>query len=276
MMKTKMVLVALLYIATIFLATGLSYSQQRNFSVEEQIEQLKEELNELYSFLEEEKREYIRQHPIQIKPTMESGVMWELTKETEGEESYKYLEEYIKYFPESPKVQDAMWYMVSMIQMEEVDKDPFPLLDEYAKAFPIDEANVTFAKAFLFYDKIAWVFWLVTPTQEEIRDNKEDVLKGIELFQKAAVLAKPKDRFKGFKSPARGGTILITSSSFRVFGNIQEIARWNIAVGYERLKMWEEAIEAYSIHLLEYPKSDKVDKIKAKIYLFRRELPKKD
>ncbi len=95
------------------------------------------------------------------------------------------------------------------------------------------------------------------------------MLKGIEIFQKATVLAKPKDRFKGFKSP---GGLLIRPYPFWDYGNIQEAARWNIAVGYERLKMWEEAIEIYSFYLLEYPESDEVDRVKAKIYLMRQEL----
>ena len=268
-MRQKTLLVGFVCILIIFSSMGLGWSQENNFPLEDRIEQLKKELNELYSLLEEEKREYIRQHPIKIDIEMEPGVLWELTKETEGEESYRYFEEYVKYFPDSSKVQDAMWYMISMVQMEKVDKDPFPLLDEYAKAFPADEANTTFARACIYYNKAGWLFWLVTTTQEGVRDNKEDVLKGIEIFQKATVLAKPKDRFKGFKSP---GGLLIRPYPFWDSGNIQESARWNIAVGYERLKMWEKAIENYSFYLLEYPESDEADRVKAKIYLFRQRL----
>ena len=268
-MRQKILLVGFVCILIIFSLMGLSWSQENNFPLEGRIEQLKEELYKMYSLLEEEKQEYIRQHPIKVDIEMEPGVLWELTKETEGEESYRYFEEYVKYFPDSSKVQDAMWYMISMVQMEKVDKDPFPLLDEYAKAFPADEANTTFARACIYYNKAGWLFWLVTTTQEGVRDNKEDVLKGIEIFQKATVLAKPKDRFKGFKSQ-RG--LLIRPYPFWESGNIQESARWNIAVGYERLKMWEKAIEAYSLYLLEYPESDEADRAKAKIYLMRQEL----
>lgn len=268
-MRRKVLLVSLVCILTIFLSMELSWSQENNFSLEERIEQLKNELDRLYSLLEKQKREYIKQHPIQIKPSVEPNVMWELAKETEGEESYKYLEKYIKYFPDSPKVQDAMWYMMSMANSDEVDKDPFVLLDKYAKAFPTDGVDIRFAKASLHYHKVDWRFWAVTPTEEEIQDNKENVLKGIEFFEKAIALAKPKDRFKGFKSPT---TAFSMSGLFYDWGDIQESARWNIAEGYERLKMWKEAIDAYSVYLLEFPESDEVDKAKAKIYLFRQRL----
>lgn len=268
-MRQKILLVGLVCILIIFSLMGLGWSQENNFFLEDRIEQLKEELNKLYFLLEEEKREYIKQHPIKIDIEIEPNVMWELTKETEGEESYQYLAKFIKSFPNDPRVKEAMWYMISMVQMEEVDKDPFPLLDEYARAFPTDEANTTFARACLYYHKVDLGFWLLTTTQEGVRDNKEDVLKGIEFFQKATVLAKPKDRFKGFKSP---GCLLIMPYPFWDSGNIQESARWNIAVGYERLKMWEKAIETYSFYLLEYPESDEADSAKAKIYLMRQEL----
>ncbi len=268
-MRQRILLVGLVCILTIFSSMGLGWSQENNLLLEDRIEQIKEELDEMYSLLEEEKREYIRQHPIKIDIEMEPGVLWELTKEAEGEESYQYLAKFIKLFPNDPRVRDAMWYMISMVQMEKVDKDPFPLLDEYVKAFPADEANATFARACIYYNKADWEFWLFTTTQKGVRDNKEDVLKGIEIFQKATVLAKPKDRFKGFKSP---GSLLIRPYPFWDSGNIQESARWNMAVGYEKLKMWEEAIEIYSFYLLEYPESDEADRVKANIYLMRQEL----
>lgn len=271
-MKPKILLASILCISIIFLSMESGWGQKSDLSLEEHIEQVKDELYELYSLLEKQKQEYLRQHPVKIKPEIEPNVMWELSKETRGEESYKYLEEYIKYFPDSLKVQDAMWYMMSMAQRKDVDKDPFVLLDEYARAFPTDEANTTFARACLYYHKVDLGFWVLTTSQEGVRENKEDVLKGIELFQKAIALAKPEDRSKGFKSPTGS---LIFGYSFWDFGNIQENARWNIALGYERLKMWKEAIEAYSIYLLEYPESDEADRAKAKIYLLRKRIREK-
>jgi len=273
-MRAKILLASILCIPIILSSMESGWGQKSDLSLEERIEQAKDELYELHSLLEEQKREYIRQHPIQIKPSMEPGVMWELAGEVEEhKERYGYLEKYVEYFPNGPKVQDAMWYMMSMAEFQQVDKDPFVLLDEYAKAFPTDEANIEFARACLYYDKVDLRdpgFWQLTTTQEEVQDNRENVFKGIGLFQKAIALAKPKDNFRAFESPTM--VSIHGYSGFTNCGNIQESARWNIALGYEKLKMWEEAIGAYSIYLLEYPESHLADRIKAKIYLFREKI----
>lgn len=84
-MWRKVLLVSLICIVIIFLPGGLSQSQENNFSLEKRIEQVKKELYRLYSLLEGEKREYLRQHPVKIEPEIEPNVLWELTKETEGE-----------------------------------------------------------------------------------------------------------------------------------------------------------------------------------------------
>lgn len=277
----KFLLVGLVCTLIIFSSMGLGWSQENDFSTGKRIEQLKEELNKLYSLLEEEKREYIRQHPIQIKPSMESGVMWELTKETKGEESYKYLEDYVKYFPDSSKVQDAMWYIMSMayrgayLKSESVGIDPFIPLEEYAERFPTDGANVAFAKGCLYYEKINSWFWTYSASElkrkrpELIEESRNEVLEGIEFFKEAINLATPKAKFRGFNTPHFYGW---AGPYYYDWGRIRESAYWNIGRGYERLEMWEEAVEIYSFYLLEYPESDEADRAKAKIYLMRQEL----
>jgi len=266
----RFLVMSLLFTGMIFLPAGDVYTSQNNSVLEQRIEQLRDELDNLSSLLEKQKREYIKQHPIEIKPSVEPNVMWELAKETEGKQSYQYLEEYVKYFPDNPKVQNALWYMMSMANSEEIDKDPFILLDEYANQFSTDEVNIRFARACLYYHKVESRFWVIDVTQEQIRDSKEDILQGIIFFKKAMALARPKDRFKGFKSP----TSSHWSTLFYDWGDIRESARWNIAQGYEKLRMWQEAIEAYSIYVSEFPKSDNIAKAKAKIYLFRQKSQK--
>lgn len=262
---------------------GLSWDQENNSSLEERIEQLKKELDRLCSLLEEQKREYIRQHSIKVDPEIEPNVLWELTKETEGEESYQYLTEFIELFPNDPRVKDAMWYMVSMAYRgayyrghgEGVERDPFIPLEIYAKRFPADGANIAFAKGCLYYVKIKDWFWIYSASELEkkkselIEESKNDVLEGIKFFKKSIALAKPKEQFRGFSTPRYYGW---AGSLYYDWGEIQKCARWNIAQGYEKLQMWEKAIEACSFYLLEYPKSDEADNVKAKIYLFRQRL----
>jgi len=141
-MRQKILLVGFVCMLIIFSSMGLGRSQENNFPLEDRIEQLKEELNKLYSLLKEEKREYIRQHPIKVDIEIEPNVMWKLTEEAEGEESYQYLVKFIKSFPNDPRVRDAMWYMMSMAYFNkhylfrkkgvEIEIDPFIPLKEYA------------------------------------------------------------------------------------------------------------------------------------------------
>ena len=283
-MRQNILLVGLVCILIIFSSMGLGWSQENNLPLEDRIEQLEEELDEMYSLLEEEKREYIRQHPIKVDIEIEPNVMWELTKEAEGEESNQYLAKFIKSFPNDPRVRDAMWYMMSMAYFNkhyafrekgvEIEIDPFIPLKEYAERFPNDGANTAFARGCLHYERVNFWFWTYSASElkrkklELIEESRNEVLEGIEFFKEAIDLAKSGQEFREFKSPHaqwKGGGYL-------AWGEIRESAYWNIGEGYERLEMLEKAIETYSFYLLEYPESDEADTAKAKIYLMRQEL----
>ncbi len=283
-MKRKFLFIALLCIIIAFSSIRCTWSQENNSSLEQRIEELKKELNGLYSLLEEQKREYIRQHPIQVKPSMEPNIMWELTKETEGKESYQYLAEFIESFPNDPRVKEAMWYMVSMayrgayLEGQSIDVDPFIVLEEYTKRFPTDETNIIFAKGCLYYEMVDSWFWMYSANElkkkkpELIEESRNDVLEGIKFFKEAIALAEKKESFRGFNTPRYYGW---AGSRYYDWGEIRESAYWNIGEGYQRLEMWEEAIEIYSFYLLEYPESDETDRAKARIYLLRKKLHQK-
>jgi len=275
---------SLLFTGMIFLPAGDVYTSQNNSVLEQRIEQLRDELDNLSSLLEKQKREYIKQHPIEIKPSVEPNVMWELTKETEGKESYQYLAKFIESFPNDPRVKDAMWYMVSMayrgtyLKSQSVDADLFIVLEEYAKRFPADGTNIAFAKGCLYYEIVDNWFWSYSANElkrkkpELIEESRNNVLEGIKFFKEAITLAEKKESFRGFNTPRYYGW-----AGFRYYdwGKIRESAYWNIGEGYERLEMWEKAIETYSFYLLEYPESDEIDRAKAKIYLLREKLEQK-
>jgi len=110
-MKRKFLFIASLCIIIAFSSIRCTWSQENNSSLEQRIGELKKKLNGLFSLLEEQKKEYIKQHPIQIEPSIEPNVMWELTKEAEGKESYQYLAKFVETFPSDPRVKDARWYM---------------------------------------------------------------------------------------------------------------------------------------------------------------------
>jgi len=160
----------------------------------------------------------------------------------------------------------------------EIEGDPFVLLEIYTEKFPNDRANIAFARGCLHYERVNHWFWTYSASElkrkkpELIEESRNEVLEGIEFFKEAIDLAKSGQEFRKFKSPHAqwmGGGYL-------AWGEVKESACWNIGEGYERLKMWEEAIEIYSFYLLEYPESDEMDKAKAKIYLFRKKLQQKE